>query len=115
MVEIKLSPEEEKLREYVFSDKPEHQQILVQKLKSIVSSKIFEASVDFIGVTVNNAGQLHIDGYLELTKGYTTYIVEMHITIDDTLYMKFEAGTLWFFYDLRDRVNELLNAFEGRV
>mgnify|MGYP001770684397 CR=1 FL=1 len=116
MVEIKLTPEEEKLLQYVFSDKPEHQKVLLKLLKSIINDKVRYARAEFYGVTINNTGDLYIDGYLALINNeLPPHIVEMHITINSELEMKFEAGALWFYYNLRDKVEEFLKAFEGEA
>ena len=116
MVEIRLSPEEEKLLRYVFSEDQRHQIVLLKLLKSIVKKKTFDAEIDFYGVTINNGGDLYIDGYLVLMKnGLPPHIVEMHITINTDLEMKFRAGALWFYYNLRSETDELLKAFEGEA
>lgn len=115
MVHVDLTPEEEELKKYVFSERHEFKNVLVGHLKNILSKHIYDAMVDFYGVTVNvSADKVYIDGYLALSKlgdNTPTHIIEMHIVIHSDLTMEFRAGPLWFDYDLRNDVKDLLDTY----
>lgn len=116
----------DKLKTYIYTEKPEYNKILVEKIQEILSRKILGAGVQIVGVVVNHETEhynsdikidkLRIDGYVYLYKlgGHKSaeHIVELHISME-SLVMTINVGVMHFEYYLDESdIDSLLQRFE---